>query len=102
VRHSVAVNLLLYYLGFGFVLLLAWAAVLYDAVRREPQPSTTLAVRALRVLGIVHPAAAIAAWDLRRELARDGAADGAPAGRFPLEVAASLVVAAAVVVATGR
>jgi hypothetical protein len=102
VKYSAEINLLLYYVGFGFVLLLAWAGVLSDAIRTEPPRRTRTEMTVLRVLGIVHPAAALAAWDIRRELDRDRTSVAASSGGFPVEVAASLVIATIVVLVTTR
>ena len=98
--HASSINLVLYYLGFGYVLFLVWGTVLSDAVKSEPPGWTVAATTTLMVIGIVHPAAALAAWDLRRELKR-GPGDAAGAARPPLGVVLSIAVAVAVVVATG-
>lgn len=67
--QSADLNLAIFYLGFTLVLVLAWAAVMSDLIEGEPPRWTYRATAALRVLGLFHPAAAIAAWDLRHQLA---------------------------------
>lgn len=94
------INLLLYYVGFGYVLCLSWVAVMSDAMKPEPPRWTRRATVVLQVIGIAHPAAAVAAWDLRRELERNRG-DLRPArGGFPIVMAVSLVIAVAVITVT--
>jgi hypothetical protein len=60
-----SLHLLMFYAGFGFVAFLAWAATvdyLRDGGRHE-----RLALHLFTAAGIVHPVAALAAWQLRHE-----------------------------------
>jgi len=100
--YSAPVNLLLYYIGFGYVLFLVWAMILSDAVKSEPPPWTHTATTVLQIVGIAHPAAALGAWDLRRELSRNRGDIQTPRGGVPVTVIVSVVIAAAVIVLTTR
>jgi hypothetical protein len=98
--YSASVNLVLYYVGFGYVLLLVWAALLSDVVATRRSPRIRGWVTALRVLGLAHPAAALGAWDLRRELQRSPDDHTTPPTGLPLDVAASFLIATAVIILT--
>jgi hypothetical protein len=63
------------YGGFGFVLFLVWAACMEFAIDGDA-PRTIRAANILAVIGIVHPAAALAAWDLWRQANRWTDLDG--------------------------
>lgn len=73
----------LYYLGFGFVIFLGWACIpdasdgRVDSVRRNRLHSLAVG---LAVVGVVHPAFALAGRDVAAQLSRpDGPHDpGAP------------------------
>ena len=98
---SPSTNLLLYYLGFGYVLFLMWGIVLVDAVKSDPPRWIGLATTTLLLIGILHPAAALAAWDLRRYREPSSGRVTTGAGLPALVVILSIAVAGAVVITTG-
>ena len=59
-------NLLIFYLGGGFVIMLAWAGVLGEILLGASRSAVRWSVGILAILGAVHPAAAVASWDLVR------------------------------------
>lgn len=98
---SAPVNLLLYYIGFGYVLFLAWGIIDFDASKPHPPPWTRTVTTILLIAGFAHPAAALAAWDLRRQLARDRSDPNArPAVSLILIVVSVVIATAVVIVAT--
>lgn len=92
--YTAPINLVLYYAGFGFVLFLVWGVIAFDAVKLERPTYAKAATAALTVVGVAHPAAALGAWDLRRQLGTTGSeAPPTPTFRGFLPVIASVVVA---------
>jgi hypothetical protein len=66
-------SLILYYLGFGFVALLGWAAIAGDLNRPFDDARSTAWNRAatvLAVVGLCHPALPLIARDIARQAAR--------------------------------
>lgn len=57
--------LLLYFAGFGLVLFLGWAAAMTYALDGDPRRARRSA-RIFAVLTVIHPLAAVMAWDLWR------------------------------------
>lgn len=69
-------TLALYYLGAASLVALAWAAVLHDHIHDatdEGRARTTRRATACLVAGVAHPAFALAAWDIARQLNVAGA-----------------------------
>jgi hypothetical protein len=99
---SARTDLILYYAGFGFALFLVWGLIAYDA-NKAPVPGYVKTVtNVLNVVGLAHPAAMLAAWDLRRQLSRAGheaAARPTLTGLLPTVV--SVAIAVVVVFAVG-
>lgn len=75
----------LYYLGAAYLVMLAWAAVLHDHVNDASDAGrarTTRRATACLIAGIAHPAFALAAWDIARQLHTGGGDDeGASSSR---------------------
>lgn len=65
-------TLFLYWFGGGFVVFLAWAALVGEALMGAHPGAVRPAIAVLAVVGLVHPAAAVGAIDLVR-LARSSA-----------------------------
>jgi hypothetical protein len=90
-------TLALYYLGVSYLAVLAWAGVGHDLIHDRSDDvhrRTQRRVVGLVVFGVAHPAFALAAWDIARELAKDG--DGPPASavrQVALAVAAASAAA---------
>lgn len=59
-------NLFLVWLGGGFVIALAWAALVGQALMGRRPAAVRPAIGALAVVGVLHPAAAVGAIDLVR------------------------------------
>lgn len=59
-------NLFLIWLGGGFVIMLAWAALVGQALMGGRPAAVRPAIGALAVIGVFHPVAAISAVDLVR------------------------------------
>ena len=88
--------LALFYLGFGFVIFLGWAAIA-DELNKSLEPSSRARLRrlavALAVGGVVHPALALAGRDIAGQLGRtDGPRD--PLAERTIRIANWGVVAA--------
>lgn len=60
------VDLAVFYLGGSFIIALAWAATMGEALIGTGHRGARTAVGALALLGLVHPLAAIASFDLVR------------------------------------
>ena len=97
-------TLALYYFGAAYLVMLAWAVVLHDHINDSSDAGrarTTRRATAFLVVGIVHPAFALAAWDLARQLnvAGDGDEVGSSGrvGRFAPIVAAVSAAAAGMI-----
>ena len=101
-------SLLIFHLFGGFVVLLLWAALVGEAVVGRHPRWVRRAIVPMSVLGLVHPAAAIAAVDLARlgrsnGTDREDGDDRPPAPPFATPtwlLATSTAVAAISVVAT--
>ncbi len=100
--RNASLNLTLYYGGFGLVLFLAWAAVMSDLVEGDPPRWTYAATTALRVVGVLHPVAAIAAWDLRHQQALRRSGSEPVDREAPMLAFASLAIAVIVASLVGR
>ncbi len=77
-------TLALYYFGAAYLVMLAWAAVLHDHVNDASdvgRARTARRARAALVAGVAHPAFALAAWDLARQLHAAGADEIGSSGR---------------------
>ena len=77
-------TLALYYLAAAYLVLLAWAAVLHDHINDasdDGRARTARRATAFLVAGVAHPAFALAAWDLGRQLNDPGVDQGASSGR---------------------
>jgi len=75
-------TLFLYWFGGGFVLLLAWAALVGQALMGDRPGAVRPAVGLLAALGVLHPVAALSAVDLVR-LGRSLATTPGDALAFP-------------------
>jgi hypothetical protein len=94
-------NLALYYLGFGFVIVLGWAAIA-DELNKTLEPAARTRMHRLAVglalAGLVHPAFALAGRDIAGQLGRaDGPID--PMAGRAVKITTWGVVAAMCVVA---
>ena len=97
-------TLALYYLGAAYLVALAWAAVLHDHINDSSDAGrgrTARRATACLVAGIAHPAFALAAWDMARQLnATGGDEEGGSSGRVgrlaPIVAVVSTAVAAMV------
>jgi hypothetical protein len=81
---STEARLAVYYLGFGFVALLGWAAIAQDLSRAFDQSRRQRWDRlsaVLSVAGLVHPALPVIGLDIARQAARDEQ-DNVPPSRF--------------------
>ncbi|MGQ0617800.1 MAG: hypothetical protein ACT4PW_12555 [Acidimicrobiia bacterium] len=98
-------RLLLFYLGFGYVVLFGWAALAADVLyaptpeaRRRPERIGRLLVLA----GLAHPALVLAGRDIIRQARQadagpeDGPASATATGKVDAALAASLTVAGVV------
>jgi len=76
-------TLALYYFGAAYLVALAWAAVLHDHINdvsEEGRARTTRRATGFLVAGVAHPAFALAAWDVARQLNASGADDEGASG----------------------
>ena len=64
--HIDPTTLFLVWFGGGFIIFLAWAALVGQALMGDRPQAVRPAVGVLAVIGVVHPAAAISAIDLVR------------------------------------
>lgn len=78
--HIDSTTLFLIWFGGGFVIFLAWAALVGHALMGDRPAAVRPAIGLLAAIGVFHPAAAVSAIDLTRlgrQLADDGEGDGA-------------------------
>lgn len=68
-------TLALWYLGVGYLAFLGWAAIVHDlvnsAVGTTPRRTRPIALACV-VAGVLHPAFALAAYDVTRQLQNEG------------------------------
>lgn len=93
-------TLALYYFGAAYLVMLAWAAVLHDHINDASDAGRARTARratACLVAGIAHPAFALAAWDIARQLnAASGDEEGGSSGRVGRLAPIVAIVSAAV------
>jgi hypothetical protein len=103
---STDAQLVVYYLGFGFVALLGWAAIAEDLTKPFDQPRGARWNRASAVLAfaaLAHPVLALIARDIAIQVARDDEDRRQPSPFVDLATvcaAAGVVAAVVVVIAT--
>jgi hypothetical protein len=88
----------LYYFGTAYLVALAWAAVLHDHIQDSSDHGRSRAVRraaGFLAAGAAHPAFALAAWDIARQL------DSPRVGRLAPVVAAASTAGAVLLFASG-
>ena len=69
--NSLAMNLVIFYLGGSFIIVLIWAGAVGEILVSEvslggKRSGLRWLIGLLALVGLVHPAAALAAWDLIR------------------------------------
>jgi hypothetical protein len=105
---STDAQLVVYYFGFGFVALLAWAAIADDLTKPFDHPRSARWNRASAVLAIAalaHPVLGLIAGDIAIHVARDDNEDRRQPSPFvdrATACAAAGVVAAVVVIVAAR
>lgn len=69
--------LVMYYLGLGYLIFLGWAGVMVDVTLGATlsRPAARRLARGMSVVGVVHPALALAGVDVARQLQRQTEAD---------------------------
>ncbi|MGH9138839.1 MAG: hypothetical protein ACRD0G_17650 [Acidimicrobiales bacterium] len=95
-------RLVLFYLGYGYLVFLGWAAVI-STTDRSHQPIDGTRVRrratAAAAVGLLHPAFAFAVWDIARTVGRrvpDGGSESTDR-RCLVAACASVAIAALVI-----
>ena len=92
-----------YYFGAAYLVALAWVAVLHDLINDasvEGRARTSRRAVACLVAGLVHPAFALAAWDISRQVHAfepDDESSSARVGRISIVVALASTTAAALI-----
>jgi hypothetical protein len=99
---SARTDLILYYAGLGFALFLVWGLIAYDVNKNDLPGYVKPATNVLYVVGLAHPVAMVAAWDMRRQLSRTGhEAPARPTVTGLLPTVVSLGIAAVAIVLLG-